>query len=136
VGEVTRKIEGFFNVCKRRGLTGDQGVLIPWDNRTQLMLSDEVVDAVEQNMFHVYAIKTIEEAMEILTGVKPGRRLKNGGFSKNSIYEAVDERLTELAELADMDSNRKRRRKRKVNAPHQDGASDHPDDPTAIQVHE
>jgi predicted ATP-dependent protease len=136
VGEVTRKIEGFFNVCKRRGLTGDQGVLIPWDNRTQLMLNDEVVDAVEQNMFHVYAIKTIEEAMEILTGVKPGRRLKNGGFSKNSIYEAVDERLTELAELADMDSNRKRRRKRKVNAPHQDGASDHPDDPTAIQVHE
>jgi predicted ATP-dependent protease len=111
VGEVTRKIEGFFNVCKRRGLTGDQGVLIPWDNKSQLMLGDEVVEAVEQGMFHIYAVKTIEEAMEILTGVKPGRRLKRGGFSKGSLYEAVDERLAELAELADMSRPRKRRRK-------------------------
>jgi predicted ATP-dependent protease len=134
VGEVTRKIEGFFNVCKRRGLTGDQGVLIPWDNRTQLMLNDEVVEAVEQKMFHVYAVKTIEEAMEILTGVKPGRRLKHGGFSKNSIYEAVDERLAELAELADMDGVRKRRRKRKHTPLHQEGDPDHPDDPATIQV--
>ena len=120
VGEVTRKIEGFFNVCKRRGLTGDQGVLIPWDNRTQLMLADEIVEAVDQNMFHVYAVKTIEDAMEILTGVKPGRRLKNGGFSKNSIYEAVDERLAELAELADMNGTKKRRRKRKKTAEKKD----------------
>jgi predicted ATP-dependent protease len=136
VGEVTRKIEGFFNVCKRRGLTGDQGVLIPWDNTSQLMLSDEVVEAVEQNMFHVYAVKTIEEAMEILTGMKPGRRLKSGGFSKNSIYEAVDERLAELAELADMNGTRKRRRKRKKDIAHPDGAPGLKDDPTTIQVHE
>jgi predicted ATP-dependent protease len=136
VGEVTRKIEGFFNVCKRRGLTGDQGVLIPWDNTSQLMLSDEVVEAVEQNMFHVYAVKTIEEAMEILTGMKPGRRLKSGGFSKNSIYEAVDERLAELAELADMNGTRKRRRKRKKDIAHPDEAPGQKDDPTTIQVHE
>ncbi len=113
VGEVTRKIEGFFHVCQRRGLTGDQGVLIPWDNRTQLMLSDEVLDAVNQNLFHVYAVKTIEEAMEILTGVKPGRRLKNGGFSKNSLYEAVDARLAELAAWAETGGRRTSRRKKK-----------------------
>ncbi|WP_462323972.1 Lon protease family protein [Desulfoplanes sp.] len=112
VGEVTRKIEGFFNVCKRRGLTGDQGVLIPWDNKGHLMLGQEVTRAVEEKMFHIYAVKTIEEAMQILTGTKPGKRLKNGGFSKNSIYAAVDDRLAELAELAESNGTAKRRRKR------------------------
>jgi hypothetical protein len=74
--------------------------------------------------------------MEILTGMKPGKRLKNGGFSKNSIYEAVDERLAELAELADMNGTRKRRRKRKKAISHPGEASDHKDDPATIQVHE
>ena len=111
VGEVTRKIEGFFNVCKRRGLTGDQGVLIPRDNVAHLMLKDEVIQSVSAGEFHIYPIDTIEQALEILTGVKAGRRLKNGRFSKNSIYEAVDDRLAELAELAESNGKRRRRRK-------------------------
>jgi hypothetical protein len=74
--------------------------------------------------------------MEILTGMKPGRRLKSGGFSKNSIYEAVDERLAELAELADMNGTRKRRRKRKPTPRNQENVPDHPDDPAPIQVRE
>ncbi len=112
VGEVTRKIEGFFNVCKRRGLTGDQGVLIPQDNVAHLMLKDEVINAVSAGQFHIYPVETIEQALEILTGVKAGNRLKNGRFSKNSIYEAVDDRLAELAELAESGGKRRRRRKK------------------------
>jgi len=101
VGEVTRKVEGFFEVCKRRGLTGEQGVIIPKDNITHLMLKEEVVLAVKEKKFHIYAVENIEQAMEILTGVKAGRRLKKGGFTKGSIYWAVDKRLRELAYLAE-----------------------------------
>ena len=112
VGEVSRKIEGFFNVCKRRGLTGDQGVLIPQDNVIHLMLKDEVVEAVEQGIFHIHPVETIEQAMEILTGVKVGKRLKNGRFSKDSIYAAVDDRLAELAMLAESNGRKRRRCKK------------------------
>ncbi|MBT8763105.1 AAA family ATPase [Desulfohalobiaceae bacterium Ax17] len=101
VGEVTRKVEGFFEVCKRRGLTGEQGVIIPKDNITHLMLKEEVILAVKEKKFHIYAVENIEQAMEILTGVKAGRRLKKGGFTKGSIYWAVDKRLRELAYLAE-----------------------------------
>jgi len=100
VGEVTRKVEGFFEVCRRRGLTGTQGVLLPVDNVDHLVLNDEVVEAVREKRFHIHPVGTIEEAMEILTGRKAGKRLKNGGFSKGSLYEGVNDRLTELARLA------------------------------------
>ncbi len=108
VGEVTRKVEGFFEVCKRRGLTGEQGVIIPEDNITHLMLKEEVVQAVKEKKFHIYAVENIEQAMEILTGIKAGRRLKKGGFSKGSIYWAVDKRLRELAYLAEKKVRRSR----------------------------
>lgn len=101
VGAVSRKIEGFFDVCKRRGFTGNQGVIIPYDNVEHLMLKDDVIDAVRQGWFHIYAVKTIEEALEILTGKRAGQRLRKGGFSPNSIYAAVDRRLRELAYLAE-----------------------------------
>ena len=100
VGEVTRKVEGFFEVCRRRGLTGSQGVLLPVDNVAHLILNDEVIEAVREKRFHIYPVATIEEAMEILTGRKAGKRLKGGGFSKDSLYKAVDDRLAELARLA------------------------------------
>jgi predicted ATP-dependent protease len=108
VGEVSRKVEGFFQVCQRRGLTGEQGVLIPVDNTAHLMLKDEVVQAVAEGKFSIYPVRSIEQAMEILTGLPAGRRLKKGGFSSGSLYGRVDERLTELAFLAEREVKRKR----------------------------
>lgn len=101
VGEVSRKIEGFFKVCKQRGLNGEQGVLIPEDNAVHLMLNEEVVQAVKDGLFHIYTVRTISEALQLLTGVKAGKRLSRGGFSSGSIFARVDERLQELAALAE-----------------------------------
>ncbi len=101
VGGVSRKIEGFFGVCSRRGLTGDQGVLIPHDNVDHLMLPQEIVEAVEAGRFAVYPVRHITEAMELLTGVPSGRPLKRGGFSPDSLYDLVDRRLAELGHLAE-----------------------------------
>ncbi len=100
VGGVTPKIEGFFKVCSRRGLTGRQGVIIPRDNVTHLMLGDEVAEAVEQGRFHVHSVTSIEQAMELLTGLPAGRRVRGGAFPEGSLYRRVDERLGELARLA------------------------------------
>ena len=100
VGGVSRKVEGFFEVCRRRGLTGEQGVLIPHDNTRHLMLKDEVVKAVKNGKFHIYPIKRLEQAMELLTGLPAGRRTKDG-FSTGSLYRRVDVRLRELASLAE-----------------------------------
>ncbi|GAB6059583.1 Lon protease family protein [Desulfonatronum parangueonense] len=111
VGGVTYKVEGFFEVCRRRGLTGNQGVIIPEDNVVHLMLKQEVVQAVEEGRFHIYPVCCIEEALEILTGLPAGRRLKNGSFSAGSLYRHVDDRLKELEELATRDiTTRKTRR--------------------------
>ncbi|MFW6325037.1 MAG: Lon-insertion domain-containing protein, partial [Desulfovibrionales bacterium] len=101
VGEVSKKIEGFFQVCKRRGLTGSQGVLIPADNTPHLLLRQEIIDAVREGAFAVYPVQTIEQAMEILTGIPSGRQLKGGGFTKGSLYAAVDKRLARLAAVAE-----------------------------------
>ncbi|CCO23110.1 Lon protease family protein [Maridesulfovibrio hydrothermalis] len=100
VGGVNRKIEGFFEVCRRRGFNGKQGVLIPADNVVNLMLRNDVIEAVEQGKFHIYPIKTIEEAMYILTGVKAGTKNSKGKFPTGSIYRKADDRLAELAKLA------------------------------------
>jgi len=101
VGGVTHKVEGFFEVCRRRGLTGRQGVLLPRDNIVHLVLRANVLQAIKDGQFHIHPVSTIEEAMEFLTGKRAGERLKDGRFSQNSIYAAVDERLTELAVLAE-----------------------------------
>lgn len=114
VGGVTHKVEGFFEVCRRRGLTGNQGVLLPKDNIVHLVLRDNVLQAVRDGKFHIFPVSTIEEAMEILTGHRAGTRLKDGRFSQNSIYAAVDERLTELAVLAERKCPMPRRKKTKM----------------------
>lgn len=111
VGGVTRKIEGFFEVCRRRGLTGGQGVIIPKDNVVHLMLKQEVLDAVEDGRFHIYPVENIEQALEILTGLPVGRPLKSGSFTTGSLYRKVDDRLRELEYLATKESAPKRRRK-------------------------
>ena len=100
VGGVNRKIEGFFEVCRRRKLTGRQGVILPADNVVNLMLKDEIVQAVEDGKFHIFPVTTIEEAMLILTGMRCGSRGKNGKYPLGSLYHKVDMRLAELAELA------------------------------------
>lgn len=100
VGGVSRKIEGFYEVCRRRGLTGRQGVLFPADNAVHLMLKDEVVEAVRQGRFHLYPVQSIEEAMQILTGLPAGRRSSSGRYPTGTLYHLVDQRLAELSRLA------------------------------------
>ncbi|WP_027183266.1 Lon protease family protein [Desulfovibrio inopinatus] len=101
VGGVNQKIEGFFAVCKRRGLTGSQGVLIPKDNVVNLMLHPDVIDAVKAGQFHIYPVENIEQAMELLTGLPAGLDPHRPGlFALDSLYALVDERLTRLAQLA------------------------------------
>jgi lon-related putative ATP-dependent protease len=100
IGGVTRKIEGFFDICKHKRLTGEQGVIIPAKNTRELMLRKDVVEAVKRGKFHVYPIKTIEQGIEILTGMKAGKRRKDGTYSKGTLYRLVDDRLKDLAEKA------------------------------------
>ena len=97
IGGVNLKIEGFFDVCRARGLTGKQGVLIPRQNVKDLMLRHDVVEAVQDGRFHVYAISQVNEGIEILTGMRAGERLTGGRFSPGSIHARVDAKLTEHA---------------------------------------
>ncbi|WP_027187254.1 Lon protease family protein [Desulfovibrio cuneatus] len=99
VGGVTRKIEGYFEVCKRHGLTGGQGVIMPRDNITHLMLHEDVINAVKAGKFRIYPVEHITQALELLTGVPAGRLNKDGKYTKGSLYAKVDERLKELARL-------------------------------------
>jgi predicted ATP-dependent protease len=100
IGGVTRKIEGFFDICKHKGLTGKQGVIIPTKNVKDLMLRKDVVQAVKAGKFHIYPIKTIEQGVEILMGMKAGRMRKDGTYTPGSLFRAVDDRLKDLAEKA------------------------------------
>jgi predicted ATP-dependent protease len=98
IGGVNEKIEGFFEVCKTNGLNGKQGVLIPHSNIQNLMLKEEVVEAVKDNKFTIYGVKTIDEGIEVLTGTRAGKRGKNGKFPKGTINYAVDEKIKEFTE--------------------------------------
>jgi predicted ATP-dependent protease len=97
IGGVNQKIEGFFRVCQAKGLTGDQGVLIPEQNLRNLMLREEVIDAVKQGQFHIYSAKTIDEGIEILTGTLAGKQQKDGTYPEGTINFRVDRRLEEMA---------------------------------------
>lgn len=97
IGGVNEKIEGFFDVCKAKGLTGTQGVIIPHQNIQNLMLREDVIDSVKEGKFHIYPIKTIDEGIEILTGIKAGKRKKDGTFEKDTVNYLVDEELQRLA---------------------------------------
>jgi len=98
VGGVTRKVEGFFVACKAKGLTGDQGVLIPAANVRHLMLADEVVEAVERGEFHLWAVRTVDEGIELLTGQPAGERGDDGSYPDGSVHALVEERLRGYAE--------------------------------------
>jgi predicted ATP-dependent protease len=98
IGGVNEKIEGFFEVCKARGFTGQQGVMIPASNVQNLMLKEEVVDAVKAGKFHIYSVKTIDEGIEVLTGKKAGERRKDGTFEEDTVNAKVDKQLKGMAE--------------------------------------
>lgn len=97
IGGVNEKIEGFYQICKMRGLTGEHGVIIPIQNIKNLHLSDEVIEAVKKKQFHVYAISTIDEGIEILTGVPAGKKDKNGNFPLGSVNYLAYEKLKKYA---------------------------------------
>ncbi len=97
IGGVNQKIEGFFQACRVKGLNGKQGVLIPRQNVKNLMLREEVVTAVREGKFRIYAVDTIDEGIEILTGVALGERKKDGTYPENTINYKVDKRLREMA---------------------------------------
>ena len=99
IGGVNEKIEGFFESCKRHGLTGTQGVIIPTRNVKHLALNREVVEAVDGGKFSVYGVDTIEQALELLTGVPAGERGSEGTFPPQSIYGRAAIRLEEMAQI-------------------------------------
>ena len=93
IGGVNEKIEGFFQICKLRGFNGEQGVIIPVQNVRNLHLSDEIIDTVKKGKFHIYAISTIDEGIEILTGVPAGKKNKDGKFPLGTINYLAEEKL-------------------------------------------
>ncbi len=97
IGGVNQKVEGMFDVCRAaNGLTGAQGVVIPHQNVKNLMLRDDVVEAIRERMFHIYAVKTIDEGLEVLTGVPAGEANDNGVYPDGTVNHLVAKRLGEL----------------------------------------
>lgn len=99
IGGVNEKIEGFFQICKMRGLDGTHSVMIPIQNQKNLNLSNEVVDAVKNGLFHIYAISTIDEGIELLTGVPAGKKDSNGNFPAGTINYLAYEKLKKYADI-------------------------------------
>jgi lon-related putative ATP-dependent protease len=98
IGDVNQKVEGFFEVCKEKGLTGKQGVIIPKANTKNLMIKREVLQAVRQKKFHIYQVSTVEQGIEILTGVPAGKPDKDGNYPQRSVYGAVQRKLIRYLE--------------------------------------
>ncbi|MBQ9491700.1 MAG: AAA family ATPase [Firmicutes bacterium] len=98
IGGVTYKIEGFFELCKKRGLTGTQGVIIPEHNVNDLVLNDEVIEAVKHGQFHIYPVKNIDEGIEILTGVRAGERDFKGNYPADSVHGLAMQKLKRFYE--------------------------------------
>jgi lon-related putative ATP-dependent protease len=112
VGGVSEKVEGFFDACRRRGLTGSQGVLIPAGNRANLMLRDEVVAATQAGQFGVWVVATVDEALELLTGRPAGIVGRRGRYPQGSLHRAAADRLAAFARtLAGQDRKAKRARR-------------------------
>jgi len=98
IGGVNQKIEGFYDVCRVKSLTGRQGVMIPVENVEDLMLRDDVVEAVAAGKFHVLPVATVEQGIEILTGVKAGQRTPDGKLEPDTVFALVDQRLRDMAQ--------------------------------------
>lgn len=101
IGGVNEKIEGYFQICKMRGLDGSHGVMIPIQNVGNLQLNDDVVEAVKNNLFHIYAISTIDEGIEVLTGVPAGKKDKDGKFPAGTVNYLAYEKLKKYAKICE-----------------------------------
>lgn len=116
IGGVNEKIEGFFDICKLQGLTGKQGVIFPIQNIRDLMLKEEVIEAVRKGIFHLYPISRVEEGIEILTGVKAGKKTAKG-YEAGSVFYLVEKRIRELYEksrqLRTQNNNQLKKKSRK-----------------------
>ncbi|HYJ16489.1 MAG TPA: S16 family serine protease, partial [Candidatus Limnocylindria bacterium] len=99
IGGVNFKIEGHFDVCRLKGLTGEQGAMIPQANLHNLMLRSDVVDAVKAGKFHIYAVSSIDEGIEVLTGVAAGARQADGSYPDGTINNRVQKKLLRFTEL-------------------------------------
>ena len=104
IGGVTQKIEGFFKLCKKRGLTGNQGVIIPLSNVKELVLNDEVIDAVKTGVFHIYPIKHIDEGIELLMDYPAGEKDEDGKFPADSVHGKVYAKLAAFAKASKIES--------------------------------
>jgi len=100
IGGVNEKIEGFFEICARKGLTGTQGVMIPASNVKNLVLRDAVITAIIEKKFHLYSVKTIEQGIEVLTGIRAGKPGKNGAYPKDSVFGKVQQKLARYHQLS------------------------------------
>lgn len=103
VGGINEKIEGFFALCKAKGLTGEQGVIIPRQNVKNLMLATEVVEAIKEGKFHIYAISYVEQGIELLTGLPAGEPLPDGSYPAGSLHHLIDRRLGQLSQVSEGD---------------------------------
>jgi lon-related putative ATP-dependent protease len=99
VGGVTHKVEAFFDICNHKGLNGRQGVIIPEKNVRNLMLKKEVIDSVKEGQFHIWPISSVEQGIEILTGMDAGERQPDGTYPEGTLFRKVDERFLEIAEI-------------------------------------
>ncbi|MHB8918664.1 MAG: S16 family serine protease, partial [Desulfocucumaceae bacterium] len=97
IGGVTEKVEGFFNLCRERGLNGRQGVIIPVQNIDNLMLNHEVTRAVSEGKFHIYAVSTVAEGIELLTGVPAGSPDQSGSYPEGTVFALVNGKLAMYA---------------------------------------
>lgn len=126
IGGINEKIEGYFEICRARGLNGRQGVMVPASNLKHLMLKEEVAASIQKGKFHIYPVGKIDEGIEVLTGIKAGRRRRNGTFEPDSINDRVQKRLITLAEkLRDFARSEERPEKKDKN----NGAGETPPQP-------
>ncbi|MBD3289232.1 AAA family ATPase, partial [candidate division KSB1 bacterium] len=113
IGGVTQKVEGYYEICKARRFTGDQGVIIPKPNIKNLTLKDEILNAITEEKFHIYAVSRIDEGIEILTGVPAGKMKKDGTYPKDTVYGKVEKKLDEFDEQSKDKNKGKANRKRR-----------------------
>jgi lon-related putative ATP-dependent protease len=109
IGGVNFKVEGFFRLCKDRGFNGKQGVIIPVQNVKNLMLSTEVIEAVKEKKFHIYPVATIDEGIEVLTGVRAGKKGKNGKFPADSVHGKAMAKLLKFSEKSEEEKSKKKK---------------------------
>ncbi|KKK84792.1 hypothetical protein LCGC14_2779750, partial [marine sediment metagenome] len=110
IGGVNEKIEGFFKLCKMRGLTSAQGVIIPKSNQVNLVLDDEILNAVELGKFHIYAVETVDQALNLLMDIAAGE-LSDGQYPENSVNGIALARLSEIADIVNGDNDEKEHEK-------------------------